>query len=124
MRGISSWKRAVGWALVAVTCTTAAALHRHVSFSDFVDEDYASNGRQRAVTSHNPLSSATHWHRVVRFEEDNCPACHSQRAAGLVAGMSAAPDAPHVFFALAVSVDPVLARPAVTDGSRAPPFLL
>jgi hypothetical protein len=119
-----SLRRAVGWALVAVTFSTAAALHHHVSFTDLVSEEVEGHG-QRVVTSHNPLSSgAPHWHRVVRFEEDNCPACQSQRAGGIVPGPAADPESLHVRLEPVATVRFAAASPSCVYGSRAPPSLL
>jgi hypothetical protein len=119
-----SLRRAAGWLLVAVTFSTAAALHHHVSFADMVSGDVEGHG-QRVVTSHNPLSSgAPHWHRVVRFEEDNCPACQSQRAARIVPGPSPVPESLHVRLAAAAIVRFAAASPSSIHGSRAPPSLL
>jgi hypothetical protein len=121
---VFSLRRAVGWVLVAVTFSTSAALHHHVSFADMVSQDAEGHG-QRVVTSHNPLSSgAPHWHRVVRFEDDNCPACQSQRAAGIVPGTSPVPKSLHVRLITVATVRFAAASPSGVDRSRAPPSLL
>ena len=117
-------RRAVGWVLIAVTFSTAAALHHHVAFADLVSDDAEGHG-QRVVTSHNPLSGgAPHWHRVVRFEDDNCPACHSQRAAGLLPGLSAIPESLHVPLVAAAAFGFAAVSPSNAHGSRGPPSLL
>lgn len=121
---LSSLRRAIGWVLVAVTVSTAAALHHHVSFADLVSDDAEGHG-QRVVTSHNPLSSgAPHWHRVVRFEDDNCPACQSQRTPGIVPGPAPVPESLHARVELVVPVHFAAASPSCVHGARAPPSLL
>ena len=112
------------WALVALTCATAAPLHNHVSLSELLGDEVGAHGGQRAITSHDPLSAATHWHRVVRYVDDNCPICHSQRAARPVAAVAASTESLPARLAAAPSADLTLVRPAITDGSRAPPSLL
>jgi len=124
MRGIHGCKRSVAWALAAVCAATAASFHRHESLADLVGEEYLARGESRAVTSHSPLSREPHVHRVVRFADDDCLACHSQRIAALVpAGvatlqsMAAAP-------AATPAAPAASTRLVLTSGPRAPPALL
>jgi hypothetical protein len=124
MRGIHGWKRSVAWALAAVCAATAASFHRHESLADLVGEEYSARGESRAVTSHSPLSSESHVHRVVRFADGDCLACQSQRTAALVPAGVAALES--------VAATPAATRPApatatrlvVASGPRAPPVLL
>jgi uncharacterized membrane protein len=123
MVSICGLKRGIGWTLIAVCALTAASLHHHVSLVDLAGPEYSAGSEARVVTSHSPLSTGSHCHRVVQTVDDNCLACHSQRTVSL---LPAGPAALESLAATSASPSPTLAPAAslaVTCGARAPPAL-
>ena len=120
--GLPGWKRGIAWTLVAVCAATAASLHRHESLADLVGEEYSSGAH--AVTSHIPLSSGSHLHRLVRWADDDCLACHSQRTAAVVPAGSTGLAALAATCATSPQASDAAARFAVTRNPRGPPALL
>jgi|RhiMetdeSRZDD1v2_1073273.scaffolds.fasta_scaffold08211_4 hypothetical protein len=109
--------------LLAAIVVAAGGFHNHQSLSSFVSPPEAGSSEQ-VVSTHSPFSKASHWHSVVRFDEDPCLACHSQRIASLAANASVS--TPVLIASLAT--DPVASKPvsiaSFANGSRAPPALL
>jgi hypothetical protein len=109
--------------LVAVICAFAGAPHNH-SIAELGVGSSAAGG-ERAVTSHNPRSAASHWHAVIRLiKEDPCLACQWHRLPGACPPAQAAL---HVLSVASANRTPVpTVRSASLNGpsSRAPPVLL
>jgi hypothetical protein len=116
------WKRGVAWILVAVCGLTGASLHHHELLAG--QEDGPVGGQAQVVTSHSPFSSGSHCHRVVRFTDDHCLACQSQRTAALVPTAAALLGTVIADFAATPFVSRTPTRFSVTSSPRAPPVLL
>jgi len=115
-------QRLLGGALIAVVAATSTAPHNHPL--DELLGGFTAAG-ERAVTTHNPHSHASHWHAVIRFvKEDPCLACqwHRLPGASLLAGLAS----PTVSVSPADRPAPAEARSASLGqpSSRAPPTLL
>jgi cytochrome c5 len=115
---LARWRRFPATALAAAILSAAPASHDHALFE-------SERSAPEAVTSHNPLSRASHWHQVRGFlHAETCLACHAQRSAGLPALAQAHGTNPTT----AAAEQPFLAnsvhRPVDPRPSRAPPGLL
>jgi hypothetical protein len=109
--------------LLAAALAGNFAAHHHSLLS--ADDGSPGREEERAVTRHNPLSGASHWHAVLGFvREHDCVACHNQRLPGLP--VEAREAAPAGSIRLALPALPVLApvSPLVCTPARAPPVLL
>ncbi len=74
-------RRLVASVSLAAILAAALAPHRHAGLEE---EPVGEAGSLRVLTTHNPRSSAAHWHAIIRFvEESPCLACHGQRHAGI-----------------------------------------
>jgi len=115
-------RRLLGATLVAVLFATSTASHNH-PLGELIG-GYSASG-ERAVTTHDPNSRASHWHAVIRFvKEDPCLACQWHRLAGALCQAAAAPaivavSSPNYTVPAALRSIP-LGQPS----SRAPPTLL
>jgi hypothetical protein len=122
-RGWARLRRIAASALLAATFAGNFAAHHHSLLS--ADDGSPGREEERAVTRHNPLSRASHWHAVLGFvREHDCVACHNQRLAGLpVEGCT---PAPAVSIRLALPARAVLAPASrlLCTPSRGPPILL
>jgi heme A synthase len=116
-------RRLAAGVLLAAIIASAGGLHVHESFAGLVSPT-STGAPERVVSNHSPLSKATHWHSVVRFDEHPCLACHSHRMAGLA--VNASVSLPVLIAAFAG--DEVASKPvsiaSFANGSRAPPSLL
>lgn len=115
-------RRLLGGALIAFVVATSAAPHNH-PLGELLGGSVASG--ERAITTHDPHSRASHWHAVIRFvKEDPCLACQWHRLPGAPSQAAVASQVFSVSFgdhALpAVVRSGSLGRPS----SRAPPTLL
>lgn len=114
------------WAglLLAASFAASGALHNHEDLAGAIQGQLAGNAVELVVSTHSPLSKASHWHSGVVVKEDACLACQSQRFAGVAANpsheapTSATRFVPGVLEASAGSATPL------SNGSRAPPPLL
>jgi hypothetical protein len=81
VRNLTLTRRLLGGALIAVAFATSTAPHNHPLgelFGGF------STAGERAVTTHDPHSRASHWHAVIRFvKEEPCLACQWHRLLGI-----------------------------------------
>jgi cytochrome c5 len=74
---LARWRRFAGALLAAAIFAAAPAPHDHSLFE-------SERSAPEAVTSHNPLSAASHWHAVRGFlRPEICLACHGHRLPGL-----------------------------------------
>jgi hypothetical protein len=116
-------RRLVAGVLLGAVIASAGGLHVHESFAGLVSPA-APGAPERVVSNHSPLSKASHWHSVVRFDEHPCLACHSHRMAGLAGDASL----PFPILIASVANDEVASKPvsiaSFANGSRAPPSLL
>jgi hypothetical protein len=93
-------RRLLGGSLIAVVAATSTAPHNHPLAELFGGSSAAV---ERAVTTHDPHSRASHWHAVIRFVKENpCLACQWHRLLGI--GSRAA-------LAITVSTGPALVLP-------------
>lgn len=115
---LARWRRFAAAALAAATLSAVPAAHDHSLFEN-------ERSAPEAVTSHNPLSRARHWHAVRGFlRPETCLACHAQRSAGLPALSQAQGKSPKAAAAEPpTQVDPAH-RPLDAHPSRGPPSLL
>lgn len=105
--------------LLLLGALAGVGLHHHEDLAGAVGAP-----SERVLSSHNPLSRATHWHSAVRVKDDPCLACHGQRAAGLSPeAHDAAVVAAVLFHGSKIAAAPAAAALA-SHGSRAPPALL
>lgn len=71
------WRRFAGAVLAAAIFAATPAAHDHSLFE-------SERSAPEVVTSHNPLSAASHWHAVRGFlRPEICLACHWHRFSGL-----------------------------------------
>ena len=116
-------RRLTGGLLLLAVMAAAGGFHNHQSLSSLVSPPTAGSSEQ-VVSTHSPFSKASHWHSVVRSDDDVCLACHSHRMAGLAAHASLS--GPVLITSLAG--DAVASKPvsiaSFANGSRAPPSLL
>lgn len=113
------------WAglLIAAGFAASGALHNHEDLAGSI-QGLAGNALERVVSTHSPLSKASHWHSGVVVRDDACLACQSQKFAGVAATpcrdapISVATFVPRGQEASASSAAPL------SNGSRAPPALL
>ncbi len=69
--------RLSAWALAGAVLGASVVPHRHLGLDSEPGVERASTS---VLTTHNPLSKASHWHAVLRIvEEDPCWACHWHR---------------------------------------------
>jgi hypothetical protein len=116
-------RRFLGGVLVAVIAAIAGAPHNH-SIDELVGGGSSAAG-ERAVTTHDPHSRASHWHAVIRFvKEDPCLACQWQRLPGACPPAQLAPPTLPVWFAGETAVLRAGRGPLALPSSRAPPSLL
>ena len=115
-------RRIAASALLAVTLAGNFASHHHSLFSS---DEGTGREEERVVTSHNPLSHASHWHAVLAIvHEHECVACHNQRLAGVpVQGHQTTP-AVSARESLPIRFAAAPAAPLLSTASRAPPVLL
>jgi cytochrome c5 len=115
---LARWRRFAAVALAAAILSAAPAAHDHSLFEN-------ERSAPEAVTTHNPLSRASHWHVVRGFlRPETCLACHAQRSAALPALSQALGKSPRAAAAeLPTQVDPAH-RPLDANPSRGPPSLL
>jgi hypothetical protein len=115
-------RRVLGGALIAVAFATSTAPHNHPL--DELPGGFSAAG-ERAVTTHDPHSRASHWHAVIRFvKEEPCLACQWHRLSGAFSYDGLA--SPTLSVSPADQADPATVRPASLGqpSSRAPPTLL
>jgi hypothetical protein len=122
VRNLTLTRRLLGGALIAVAFATSTAPHNHPLgelFGGF------STAGERAVTTHDPHSRASHWHAVIRFvKEEPCLACQWHRLSGTFSNAGFA--SPTLSISPADQADPATVRSASLGqpSSRAPPTLL
>ena len=115
-------RRLLSGALIAVVCVTSTAPHNH-PLSE-LSGAFTAVG-ERAVTTHDPHSRASHWHAVIRFvKEEPCLACQWHRLSGAFsyAGLAS----PTLSASPSDQAVPATVRSASLGqpSSRAPPTLL
>ena len=110
--------------LLAVTFAASGALHNHEDLAGAIQGRVAGNAVERVVSTHSPLSKASHWHSGVVVKEDACLACQILRFAGVAA--TPCRETPISVSRFDLTVEEVSHRweAAFSNGSRAPPALL
>jgi hypothetical protein len=115
-------RRLLGATLVAVLFATTTASHNH-PLGELIGGASASG--ERAVTTHDPNSRASHWHAVIRFvKEDPCLACQWHRLPGSCPQAGVACPVLSSSFAQTLAALPVRFNSLGQPSSRAPPALL
>ena len=122
VRKLTLTRRLLGGALIAVAFATSTAPHNHPLGE--LGGEFSAAG-ERAVTTHDPHSRASHWHAVIRFvKEEPCLACQWHRLSGAFscAGLAS----PTLSVSSADHAVPGTVRSASLGqpSSRAPPSLL
>ena len=123
MHGSGLFRRFVGGLLVAATALVFAAPHRH-ALSDFSDAEGMIAGGERVVSSHDPLSRASHWHASRIVKDDDCIACRAHRFSAPFRMDSVPAPVLGSPFACAPQTDNLASRLQTPSASRAPPSLL
>ncbi len=122
-RGPARLRRIAASALLAAAFAGNFAAHHHSLLAG--DDGSSVREEERAVTRHNPLSRASHWHAVLAFvHEHDCVACHNQRLAGLPVECREPASAASVRLVRTSRAVLAPAAPLLCTPSRAPPVLL
>lgn len=113
-------RRLAGSITLAAVVAASAASHHHAALG--LDSEKPS---EEVVTTHNPLSNASHWHAILKILlVDACWACHWSRIAGVPP--AAAVPGPLVTARKLNALPPrsALSVARFTRRSRGPPTLL
>jgi hypothetical protein len=114
------------WAglLLAASFAASSAVHNHADLAGAIQGQLAGNLAERVVSTHSPLSKASHWHSGVVVKEDACLACQSQRFAGVAATPCREAPISVATFDPTVQETSHRSEAPLSNGSRAPPTLL
>jgi len=113
-------RRLAGSITLAAIIAACAATHHHAALGP-----ESENSSEEVVTTHNPLSTASHWHAILKIVPvEACWACHWSRVAG--APPTAAATSPVVTARNINALPPrsALSIARFTRRSRGPPALL
>jgi hypothetical protein len=112
-------RRLVGTLTLAAIVSASAASHHHAVLAS--DSDL---GTEVVVTRHNPFSSASHWHAILKiFPLDPCWACHWSRVFGLWSNGASGPVRLAIGRLNALPPRSAISIARFTRRSRAPPSL-
>jgi hypothetical protein len=81
MRGYAFLKRLASGVLFLAVLAFAGGPHHHDNLGFF--SAGPTDGPSRIVSSHSPLSKASHWHSGKRVQDDPCLACFLHRFAAM-----------------------------------------
>jgi hypothetical protein len=120
MRRRDPLKRLICGVLLLAVLGVAGGAHHHDLVGGF--SQGRSDGASRVVSSHSPLSKASHWHSGKRVQDDPCLACHLHRFAMAARTHGNAPTDVGLFAPHAEPTVPALAF-HLCDPTRGPPSL-
>ncbi len=109
--------------LFAATFAATGALHNHEDLAGAIQGRLAGHAVERVVSTHSPLSKASHWHSGVVVKDDACLACQILRFAGVAATPGREAPISVSQFDPTVEGASHLSESAFSNGSRAPPAL-
>ena len=113
-------RRLAGSITLAAIVAASAASHHHAVFAP--DSETSS---EEVVTRHNPLSTASHWHAILKIIPiDPCWACHWSRVAGVPPAAAVTGLVVTVWNFNVLPPRSALSVARFTRRSRAPPSLL
>jgi hypothetical protein len=115
-----SFRRLTGSVVLAAVLAAVTASHHHAVLA--TDSE---TGSEEVVTTHNPSSTASHWHAILKIVPvDPCWACHWSRLFGLPWAAEVSLPAPASRTLNALPPRSAISVARFTRRSRAPPPLL
>jgi len=79
-------RRVGAWLFVTAFTAGALAAHHHSLSADIYEGGHIESDHDHVLSSHDPLSRATHFHAILGIEHDSCAACHGVRGLGRPSG--------------------------------------